>query len=221
MAFCNSCGATLNEGGSFCSKCGAPVSGTTAPRPAAATAAPPRTTPPVPGAPAAPAQSSNAVRNVLIIVGVVIVCGIIGIALLTAVGLHIAKRTRVMQQGDHVKVETPFGNVEASKDPELAAKELGVDIYPGANLDREGASTASVAGIRTTTANFHSSDSPDQVCRFYQNKFPNSRVSTSGGNRCTIVSDDHDNVVTINVDGSGDSSHFQITTVMKHVSSDQ
>jgi hypothetical protein len=219
MAFCNSCGATLNEGASFCSKCGAPVSGAGAARPASATPVPPRMSPPAGGPSAPPPQSSNAVRNVLIIVGVVIVCGIIGIAMLTAIGLHIAKRTRVMQQGDHVKVETPFGNVEASKDPEQAAKDLGIEIYPGANLERDGASTASVAGIRTTTANFHSSDSADEVCRFYQKKFPNSRVSTSEGNRCTIVSDDHDKVVTINVENSGDGSHFQITTVIKHASS--
>ena len=222
MAFCNTCGATLNEGASFCSKCGASVTGAAAPRPATgSTPGPPRMSPPTPGAPAAPAQSSNAIRNVLIIVGVVIVCGIIGIALLTAIGLHVAKRTRVMQKGDHVKVETPFGNVEASKDPEQAAKELGVDIYPGAELQPDGASTASVAGIRTTTASFESNDSSDQVCRFYQNKFPNSRVSSSDRNRCTIVSDDRSNVVTINVESRGSGSRFQITTVMKGASSDQ
>jgi hypothetical protein len=150
---------------------------------------------------------------------VVIVCGIIGIALLTAIGLHIAKRTRVTQQGDHVKVDTPFGNFEASKDPDQAAKNLGVDIYPGAELQPDGASTAFVAGIRTTNANFESSDSSEKVCHFYQNKFPNARVSTSDRNRCTIVSDDRGNMITINVESNGDGSRFQISSVLKRASS--
>jgi hypothetical protein len=216
MAFCNSCGTTLNEGATFCSKCGAPVGGA-APRPA--TAAPGMSAPAAP--PATPVQSSSAVRNVLIVVGVVIVAGVIGIGVLTAIGIHIAKNTRVTQEGDHVKVETPFGRVEASKDPEVAAKNLGVDIYPGADLQNDGASSANIAGIRTTTANFESDDSADKVCRFYQSKFPNARVSTSDRDRCTIVSDDHRNMVTINVESRGDGSTFHISTVIRNASSGQ
>src|ERR1700756_3894519 len=126
MAFCNSCGATLNEGASFGSRCGAPVTGAAVLGPSTGATTPPRMSPPAPGPPAAPPQGSSAVSKVLLVVGIVIVCGLIGIALLTAIGLHIAKRTRVTQQGDHVKVDTPFGNFEASKDPDQAAKNLGV-----------------------------------------------------------------------------------------------
>src|SRR5579864_556692 len=130
MAFCNSCGATLNEGAGFCSKCGASVTGAAAARPATGGSPAPTMTPPPPAPPVGAGGSSSAVNKVLLVVGVVIVCGIIAMALLTAIGLHIAKRTRVTQQGDHVKVDTPFGNFEASKDPDQAAKNLGVDIYP-------------------------------------------------------------------------------------------
>lgn len=218
MAFCNSCGATLNEGAGFCSKCGASVTGAAAPRPATGGSSAPKMTPPPPAPPVGAAGSSSAVNRVLLVVGIVIVGGIICMALLTAVGLHIARRTRVTQQGDHVKVDTPFGNFEASKDPDQAAKNLGVDIYPGAELQQDGASTAFVAGIRTTNASFNSSDSPDKVCRFYQSKFPNARVSTSDRNRCTIVSDDRGNMITINVESNDEGSRIQISSVLKRAS---
>lgn len=216
MAFCNSCGANLSDDARFCSKCGTTVAGA-APPPVGVAA--PRTSPTASGVPIPPAQPSHGVRNVLVIVGVIIVVGIICIAALTAVGVHIAKRTHVTQEGDHVKVDTPFGNFEASKDPEQAEKNLGVDVYPGADLQEDGASTATVAGIRTTNASFHSSDETEKVCRFYQSKFPNARVSTSDRNRCTIVSDEQGNMITINVESSGDGSRFQISSVLKHPSS--
>jgi len=213
MAFCNSCGATLTEGAGFCSKCGAPVAGA---------AAPPRMSTPSSGpapATAAPTGGSG-LKNLLIVVGAIALIGIFCIVALTFVGLHIARRTRVTQDGEHVRVETPFfGRVEASKDPEEAAKNLGVDIYPGADLQNDGASTAAVAGIRTTTANFESSDAADKVCGFYQSKFPNARVSTSDRNRCTIVSDERGNMVTVNVESNGDGSRFQITSVLKNAGS--
>jgi zinc-ribbon domain len=209
MAFCNSCGATLSEGAGFCSKCGTPIAGV---------AAPPRmSTVPAP-ATSAPTGNSG-LKTLLIVVGAIALIGIFCIVALTFVGLHIARRTRVTQDGEHVRVETPFGRVDASKDPEQAVKNLGVDIYPGADLQNDGASTASVAGIRTTTANFESSDATDKVCGFYQSKFPNSRVSTSDRNRCTIVSEEHGNMVTVSVESQGDGSRFQITSVLKNAGS--
>jgi len=212
MAFCNSCGATLTEGAGFCSKCGTPVTGA---------APPPRMSTASPGAsPATPAPTGNSgLKTLLIVVGAIALLGIFCIVALTFVGLHIARRTRVTQDGEHVRVETPFGRVEASKDPEQAAKNLGVDIYPGADMQNDGASTATVAGIRTTTANFESGDAADKVCGFYQSKFPNSRVSTSDRNRCTIVSDERGNMVTVNVESSGEGSRFQITSVLKNAGS--
>lgn len=212
MAFCNSCGANLLEGATACSRCGAPVAGAAPPR-----MSPAATTGPAPTPPAQ--QSNSALKTVLIIVGVVVVLGIAGIASLTFVGLHIARNSHVTQEGDHVKVETPFGRVETSKDPEQAAEDLGIDIYPGAEVDQHGASTTTFGGIRTSTAMFESNDPPDKVCSFYRSRFPQARVSTSDQRRCTIVSDTGGNVVTINVETRGDGSRLQITTVNKHAGS--
>jgi len=203
MAFCNSCGAQLTEGTRFCSKCGAPITGTTG---AAANAATPST-------PAATTAPSSALKTILIIVGAIVLIGIVGIASLTFIGMRLARHSRVTQEGEHVKVETPFGTAETSKDPEDAAKELGVDVYPGADPQKEGASTATFGRVRTVSAAFQSDDSVDKVCAFYRSKFPNATVSTSDQNRCTIVSNDPPNMITINVEPSGDGSKFQIASV--------
>ncbi len=204
MAFCNSCGAPLTAGTSFCNKCGAAITaGLTAP--VVTLPAPPL---PAPG-------SSSALKTVLIIIAVVVCLGILAIATVGIIGYHFAKSSHVTQEGDHVKVESPFGTVESSKDPEQAAKDLGVDVYPGAQAQKNGAASVSFGNMHTVAANFESSDSVDKVCAFYKSKFPNSTVNTSDQNHCTIVSTDQKNMITINVQASGDTTNFQITSVSK------
>ncbi|HET6177652.1 MAG TPA: zinc ribbon domain-containing protein [Candidatus Sulfotelmatobacter sp.] len=212
MAFCNSCGATLNPGTKFCNKCGAP-SGLSAPAPGAAPAPP---TPRVAAAPAPPsAGGGGALKIILIVVAVIVVVGVLVIASLGFFAYRVAKNARVHQEGDHVKVETPFGNVESSKDPAQAEKDLGIDIYPGAQVQQNGATTATFMGVHTVTANFDSSDSLDKVCTFYKSKFPNAMSTTSDQNQCNIISNDHKNMVTIKIEANGDGSKFQITNVTK------
>lgn len=203
MAFCNSCGAQLTEGTRFCSKCGKPVSGVTT---GTATAG-------SPAAAAAPEGTSSALKTILIIIGAIVLIGIVGIATLAFIGLRVARHTRVMQHGDDVKVETPFGTAETSKDPEQVVKELGVDIYPGAEAQKEGASMATFGKVRTVSAAFQSSDSVEKVCAFYRSKFANATVNTSEQNRCTIVSNSPPNMITINVEPGGDGSKIQIASV--------
>src|ERR1700722_12588318 len=128
MAFCNSCGAALTPGTKFCNKCGAPQAAV-----AASGATPAVPTPgPIPPPPAT--GGSSALKIILIVVGVIVVIGILGVATVGFIGYRIAKSAHVSQQGDHVKAETPFGTFETSKDPEQVAKDLGVDIYPGADM---------------------------------------------------------------------------------------
>jgi hypothetical protein len=210
MAFCNSCGANLPDGTKFCSKCGAAVAA-----PVAAVPAAPAFTPVTPGAPPPSSGSSSALKIILIIVAVLVF-----LFLLVGGGcfyaIHRLKNaSHVQQDGDNVKVETPFGNISSSKDPEQAAKDLGIDIYPGAEVQKNGASSASFGNIRTVTAKFTSSDSVDKVCSFYKEKFPSAQTTASDTNRCTLVSNDSGNMVTIHIMGSGDGSNFTVTTVHK------
>jgi hypothetical protein len=125
MAFCNSCGATLGSDAKFCNKCGAATDGTSV-APALSASAPA-------SAEAVPAKArggSSALKIVLIIVGVVVLLGVLAVASVGFFFWHVARHSHVSQDGDNVKVETPFGTVESSKDPNQAVKDLGVDIYP-------------------------------------------------------------------------------------------
>ena len=207
MAFCNSCGATLSPGTAFCTKCGAANAGGPA---AAATP----TARPLP-APPPSSGSSSTLKIILIVIGVVVLIGILGMVTCGVVLHRAFKNAKVSQNGDNVKVETPFGSVESSKDPEKVAKDLGMDIYPGAEIQRNGAATATFGGIHTVTANFESSDSVDKVCTFYKSRFPAANVTSSDQNRCTIVSNNPPNSVSINIESNGDGSKFQITSVSK------
>ena len=204
MAFCNSCGATLNPGTKFCNKCGA-----------AASAVPTAPSPTSMAPPQAPTGGSSALKVILIVVAVIVGIGILVIATIGIIGYRIASRSHVSQNGDHVKVETPFGSVETSKDPDQAAKDLGVDIYPGAEVQRNGASSASFGGIHTSTAVFQSNDPPDKICSFYKSRFPGAMVTSSEQNHCNIVSNNQRNMITINIAANGDTTKLQITNVSK------
>jgi hypothetical protein len=216
MAFCNSCGATLNPGTKFCNKCGSPVT-SDASAPVAAGAVAPSVTPAatVQTTAQTPTGGSGALKIILIVFAVIIGLGILGIATVGIIGYHIAKSTRVTQNGDHVRVQTPFGEVETSKDPDQAAKELGVDLYPGAVVQRNGASSVSVGNIHTASALFETSDAPDKVCSFYKSRFPGAMVTTSDQDHCTIVSNNQKNMITINIQARGDNTKLQITNVSK------
>ena len=206
MAFCNSCGATLTPGIKFCNKCGAAV----AAAPPAATAAPT----PSPSA-AAPRGGSSALKIVLIVVLVIVAIGVLGLATLGIIAYRVAKSTHLRQQGENVKVETPFGTVETSKDPEQAAKDLGVDIYPGAQVQKEGSTDMTLGNIHTVAAVFQTDDSVDKVCSFYKSRFPSAMATTADPNHCSLVSSDQRNMVTINIESSGDTTKIQITNVSK------
>jgi flagellar basal body-associated protein FliL len=162
-----------------------------------------------------PSSGGGALKAILIIVGVIVLIGILGVASLVFFGLHVARHARVRQNGNNVKVETPFGSVETTKDPQEAAKNLGVEVYPGAQVMTEGATSASFGSVRTATVNFETADSPDKVCGFYKPKFPNAMVVTSQTDQCNIVSNDDKNTVTVNVKIEGEKTRIIITHVSK------
>jgi len=216
MAFCNSCGAALDPGTRFCNKCGAAITASTPASAATLAAATPAAPAPVAAAPApAPTGGSSALKIILIIVAIIVVLGILSVAGVSYFVYHVAKSARIHQQGDNVKVETPFGTVETSQDSAKVAKDLGVDIYPGAQPQKNGNSTASFGSIHTVTGAFTSSDSLDKVCDFYKAKFPNAMTTTSDQNRCAIVSNDQNNMITINIEAAGSTTKLQITNVSK------
>ena len=207
MAFCNSCGATLDQGMKFCNKCGAAqtaVSGAT-PAPPATVMAP---APP-------PSTGGGALKIILIVVAVIVGIGILGMVTCTVVVRRALKNSHVSQTGDSVKADTPFGSFATSKDPEQIAKDIGVDLYPGAEMQKDASASVTMGSIHTVTAVLESSDSVDKVCAFYKERFPSASVTSSDQSRCNLVSNDHKNMITININADGDSTKLQITNVSK------
>jgi hypothetical protein len=202
MAFCNSCGVSLDPGTKFCNKCGAAVS--SAPAASAVVAAGP-----------APTQGggSGVLKVILIVVGVFVILGVLAVSTVAFIGWRVARNMHVKQEGNHVKIDSPFGSVETSKNPEDIARDLGVDVYPGAQPMKNGSATASFAGIKTASAVFKSSDSVDQVSAFYKAKFPNAMVTTSDQNRCKIIAQDQKNMTTIDIQADDGQTKIQITHV--------
>jgi hypothetical protein len=215
MAFCNSCGANIDPGTRFCNKCGAAILASTLP-----SGAPP----PVGSAPPSPPASSvqvstppsgggGALKVILIVVGVIVLFGILGLSSLAFFAWRVAHHTRVRHDGENVKVETPFGTVETTKDPADAARNLGVDLYPGAQVRKDGSVSMTFGNVHTATLTFDTSDSVDQVCSFYKPKFPNATVMTSDANQCTIVSNDKKNMITINAKTESGKTKIAISNV--------
>jgi flagellar basal body-associated protein FliL len=199
MAFCNSCGATLEVGARFCPKCGAAI-----PLAAAIPAA-------VPPGPAASPQGSGALKIILIVVAVIFVLGILGIGTLTFVVRRVAHQHRIDNNNGNVRVETPFGTVQSSNNPDEASRNLGVDPYPGARI--LAGNTATVGGMHTVEAEMESDDSADKVMAFYTSKLPSANVTTKDKNHYTIVSTDKKNLVTINIVPEGNKTHITLANV--------
>ncbi|MGC2181966.1 MAG: zinc ribbon domain-containing protein [Terriglobales bacterium] len=202
MAFCNSCGATLDGGAKFCNKCG-----TTQPGAAATSATPAALTP------APPQKSSSALKVILIVVAVLVVLGIMAIGTVSFIGYRIAKRSRIHNENGNVRVETPFGTVNTSNDPDEAARNLGIDLYPGAEVVKGTTSNMTMGAMHTATADFETSDPVSTVGEFYKSRLPNANVVSNTGDRYSIISTDKKNMLTIHIEPKNGRTRIHIARV--------
>jgi hypothetical protein len=163
---------------------------------------------------APPPTTSKGLKTFLIVIGIIVGLGILGTFAVTLVGLHIARRTHVTQNGGRVKVETPFGTVTSTKDPEEAARNLGVDIYPGARSLKTEAASVTVGGMKTVSAEFQTPDAPEKVFEFYKQKFPGANVTQADQGNYTIVSMNRGSIITINIQAEDGETHFHIANVV-------
>jgi zinc-ribbon domain len=204
MAFCNSCGATLDAGAKFCNKCG-----TTQPGAASAPATPVFTG----AAPATTQKNANAVKIVLIVVAVVVGLGILAIATFSFIGYRIATHSRVRHENGNVRVETPFGTMNTSTDPDEAASNLRIDSYPGAEVVKGTTTNMTMGNMHTATADFETSDAPSAVAEFYKSKVPGANVVTSSGDHYTIISTENKNMLSINIEPKDGKTRIHIARV--------
>jgi hypothetical protein len=214
MAFCNSCGASIVDGTRFCSKCGAAVvNSSPAVAPAAVGPTPPVAYAPITAPAPAPTSGGGALKVILIVVGVIVLIGVLCIASIGFFVSRVARHTRGHQEGGNVKLETPFGTVETTKDPQEAARNLGVDLYPGAQILNNGTGSATFGNIHSASAKLESGDSLDAVSSFYKAKFPNASVVSADQKHCTIISSDNKTMITINLEANGGGTRIQISKV--------
>ncbi len=160
------------------------------------------------------AKSSSGAKTLLIVVLVIVGFVVLGIAGLGIVGWQIARHSRVQKNGDQVKVETPFGTMESTTDPEAAIKNLGIDVYPDARPMKGGSAMTSFGGMHTVSAQFETDDSPEKVAEFYKSRISNAQVS-SQGDRYSIVSADTKNVTTITIRPENGKTVIAIANVTK------
>jgi hypothetical protein len=212
MAFCNSCGSNLEPGAKFCPKCGTANPAAVSPAVPAATAAPAGNVGPTP-------QGSNLLKIVLIIVAVVFGLGIIGVAT-TAYFVHRAiSRTHIESRDGNVKVETPFGTVESSDDPDEAAHNLGIDVYPGATVIKGSTGNVAFGPTHTAAAEFETSDSPSAVADFYKSKLAGANVISSDNDHYSIIAGDKKNLTTIAIEPKDGKTRVHISRVTSSGSS--
>jgi hypothetical protein len=147
---------------------------------------------------------SNVLKIVLIVVAVIVGLGIIG-AGTAAYFIHravknVQSRVHVEDRNGKVKVQTPFGNIESSEDPDEAAKNLGVEIYPGATIIKGSTANLTLGKTHTAAAEFETSASPKEVADFYRSKFPSATVMSQESDHFSLVAGDKENVTTISVE---------------------
>lgn len=201
VTFCNSCGTQLEGNAKFCTKCGTtvPASGV---QPAASPAAAGR-----------PAQSSSGLKIVLIVVGVLIGLGILGTAVSAFMAWRFARNVRIESRNGKVEVRTPLGSVVSTDNPDEAARNLGVDVYPGASAVKGSAASVSMGGTHNVAAEFVTDDPPAKVADFYNKKFPRATVSQSEGDHYAIVSMGDKGMITIGIEPEEGKTHIKIATV--------
>jgi hypothetical protein len=217
MAFCNSCGANIVPGTRFCNKCGAAVLTSTLPSTTptpAVGSAPPSSSVPPPIA-STPTSGGGALKAILIVVGVLVLIAILCVGSIGFFAWRVAHRAHIRHDGDNVSVETPFGSVGTTKDPQEAARNLGVDVYPGAQVTKQGSVSMSFGNVHTTALTFETSDPVDKVCSFYKPKFPNAMVASSDNDQCNIVSNDQKNMITISAKVEGSKTKIVISNVSR------
>jgi hypothetical protein len=172
---------------------------------------------PAPIATTSAPQSSSALKIILIVVAVIVGLGILGIGVVSFIGYRVAHRiaseSRVRNRDGNVRVETPFGTMQSTTDPEEAARDLGIDSYPGATVVKGTTSKMNMGNMHTAAADFETSDAPSAVADFYKSKVPGANVISSEADHYAIISTDKKNMLTISIEPKDGKTRIHIARV--------
>ena len=158
-------------------------------------------------------KSNSALKIILIVVAVIVGLGILGVGAASFVAYRIAKHSRIHNEDGNVRVETPFGTMQSSTDPDEAARNLGIDVYPGAQVVKGSSSNMNMGNMHTASAEFESSDPVSSVAEFYKSKLPGANVISSAGDHYSIISTEKKNMLTINIEPRDGKTRIQIARV--------
>jgi hypothetical protein len=203
MAFCNSCGATIDGGTKFCNKCGAAA-------PVAAASVPVASAPP-----AAQSGGGGAIKIILIVVAVIVGLGILGFGT-AAFFIHRAiSRTHIEERNGKVKIDSPYGSVNTSDDSSDVSSEMGVAMYPGADVVKGTASSMDIGSLHTVTVQLQTDDSPSTVAAYYKEKLTNVSYSGNQGDHYTMMAGDKSDMTTLSIGTTEGKTRIQISKMVK------
>lgn len=210
MAFCTSCGATVEAGKKFCTACGATLpAGPVAPTAAA----------PAPAAAQQPKQGGGALKIILIVLGIIFFFAILAIGGLVYVGYRAKKAiesaavtTTTTTSGGKTTVNTPWGKVESSEnqDPQQVLEQLGVEPYPGATPVEGSVHMATLGKLKTAAVKFTTSDAPAQVFDFYKGNHHDAMTAGSGDRYSIMFSGKDKALVTIGIQEKDGKTEIEI-----------
>lgn len=224
MAFCTNCGTSLDESAKFCTVCGAKVADEVSPQAppeiqgagsaaSAPTPAPAQRITPV--QPVAAGTGGGALKIILIVLVVIVALGLI----LTVAGIlgvrHFVRNVHVQQQGERARVEMPGMTVTSNDDAVKVARDLGVEVYPGAR-PLKGASAVTLGNLTVGTAQFETSDPIDRVEQFYRARFPHSNINTSDENSRVILATTNRGMINIVLERKGSTTNINISRTGGH-----
>ncbi|MBZ5510316.1 MAG: hypothetical protein LAN70_04025 [Acidobacteriia bacterium] len=147
---------------------------------------------------------------VLIVLVVVIALGVLATIGTVFALKKMARKVRVEAGPNSAVVTTPFGSVTAD-DPAAVAKQLGVDLYPGARAIK-GSAAVGFGGMQVAAGKFESDASPEKILEFYQRRYPKAAIRVIGADSSMVFSTDQ-GMITIKVRSRGDGSLIEIARV--------
>ena len=202
MAFCTSCGETVDANAKFCTKCGATLaSGFTPVAGAGGTAAAPAQAAQVP-----PSGGGGALKVILIVIGVFVFVCVLAFGAIAYFGYRAAKT--IKQAAGSVQVQA----VTSGEDAKRLVEKLGIEVYPGATFKRAGGSSVAIGGMRVAGATFETSDPASQVADWYRTKYANSMSADNEGSH-TLTFANNNAWVTIGIQETGGKTEISISSV--------
>lgn len=200
--FCANCGNQIRSGGRFCQACGTPVS------PASAAAressgyqsnippSSPYQSPAYYGAPPPVRSGTNWTKVILITLAIIFLLGgtvVVGTFLFIRSAVNQVVTVRDVEDGGKaVDLKLPGGQVKIGTST-LTEEELGMPIYPGARMEKDGAVSISGGSENRSgwigAATFITEDSIEDVAAFYSEKLGENvhRVDSAQDNRRTVL----------------------------------